>query len=721
MTSWIALAVGGILAAAGIATDSSVVREPSRCASMPGAPDQVLTPSRALYCMDFVPMSAPSGGGAVELRRVSTSPFTVSVDADGHELYDLVTSLAELPDPHALGPYSAYVAWATTATLDRERKLGQVRNGRTDLGIVGYDRYVVTITAERSAQVTTRTGRVILSATSPGWQLQAHDDIAYWGSSIAPHDHGHMDAMGWRAPLMDPRAPIMAPGIAGLVPDVAPWNPHPVADTARVPPPSPRQVISLLDGDSLHLTAGLIRRTLAGRTMIMYGFNGQSPGPLIRVTRGSTIIVNFTNELDQPTTIHWHGVRLDNRFDGTPHVTQELVPRGGRFRYVVHFPDAGVFWYHPHQREDEQQNLGLYGNVYVVPAGAGGLGAANREQFLTLSDLLLDSAGAPVPYGADSATHALMGRLGNLLLVNGTRGYTLRVARGEVVRFILTNTSNSRVFNVSFPGTRMKVVGGDIGPLEREVWVPSVVLAPAERYLVEVRFGSPGRVPFVNHVQAIDHYGGRFFDDVDTLGVVAVASTPAVPDLARGFATLRVNADVTREIESYRSRFPGPPDHTLVLTNALAPALPFAIAQALRVETSYANPVEWSATMPVMDWVPTSRDVRWILRDAATGRENMDIGWRFRQGDMVHLRLVNDRQALHAMQHPIHLHGQRFLVLAVNGDPMQDLSWKDTVLVPAGATVDLLVEMTNPGRWMLHCHIAEHLESGMHTVIDVAP
>jgi FtsP/CotA-like multicopper oxidase with cupredoxin domain len=314
-----------------------------------------------------------------------------------------------------------------------------------------------------------------------------------------------------------------------------------------------------------------------------------------------------------------------------------------------------------------------------------------------------------------------MGRFGNVLLVNGARGYSLRVARGEVVRFFLTNTSNTRVFNVSFPGARMKLVGGDIGLLEREAWVSSVVLAPAERYVVEARFDSTGRIPFVNHVQAIDHYRGRFLDDADTLGVVTVAQAVAAPDLARSFAALRGNAEVTRDIERYRSRFTAPPDHTLLLTSEIGKTVPFELMQALRLESSYVNPIEWSGTMPMMDWLPTSRDVRWILRDPATGRENMDIGWRFRVGDVVRLRLVNDRQTLHPMQHPIHVHGQRFLVLAVNGDPMRDLSWKDTALVPAGATVDLLVEMKNPGQWMLHCHIAEHLESGMHTVIDVAP
>ncbi|HEX5076393.1 MAG TPA: multicopper oxidase domain-containing protein, partial [Gemmatimonadaceae bacterium] len=109
----------------------------------------------------------------------------------------------------------------------------------------------------------------------------------------------------------------------------------------------------------------------------------------------------------------------------------------------------------------------------------------------------------------------------------------------------------------------------------------------------------------------------------------------------------------------------------------------------------------------------TGDQVRWILRDPATGKENMDIDWSFRRGDVVKVRLVNERRSFHGMQHPIHIHGQRFLVLAVNDVPNTNLVWKDTVLLPAGATADILLDLSNPGRWMLHCHIAEHLSAHM--------
>ena len=125
--------------------------------------------------------------------------------------------------------------------------------------------------------------------------------------------------------------------------------------------------------------------------------------------------------------------------------------------------------------------------------------------------------------------------------------------------------------------------------------------------------------------------------------------------------------------------------------------------------------------MPMMNWLTTGSEVRWILRDPTTGKENMDIDWHFRQGDVVKLRLFNDPSSSHAMQHPIHLHGQRFLVLSRDGVANTNLVWKDTAIIPAGETVDLLVDMSNPGRWMLHCHVAEHLSAGMMSMFTVSP
>ena len=129
--------------------------------------------------------------------------------------------------------------------------------------------------------------------------------------------------------------------------------------------------------------------------------------------------------------------------------------------------------------------------------------------------------------------------------------------------------------------------------------------------------------------------------------------------------------------------------------------------------------MEWNDGMPMMNMVSTSDQIRWVMRDPATGKANMDIDWRFRRGDVVKLRITNDPSSPHAMQHPIHLHGQRFLVLTRDGVPSENLVWKDTAIIPAGETVELLADMSNPGRWMIHCHIAEHLTAGMMAAFTV--
>ena len=541
-------------------------------------------------------------------------------------------------------------------------------------------------------------------------------------------------ARGWTRPAMHPSVAMM-PGVGRLSPPVEPFLPsvdEAPASAATLPAARPQEIVRLADGGTLDLEAGLVRRTIHGRTFTMYGFNGQYPGPLVQVPQGATITVNVTNRLRLPTAVHWHGIRLDNRFDGVPGLTQDPIAPGETFRYRIHFPDAGLYWYHPHHREDVQQDLGLYGSLRVDAADPDWFGPANREQMLMLDDLLVGGAGVTggggggggdlhlVPFGRERATHALMGRFGNLLLVNGEPEYRLAVDRGEVVRFFLTNVSNTRTFNLSFDGAPIKLVASDIGRFERQTWVESVVIAPAERYVVEVRFDQPGEARLVNRVRAIDHVYGNFFPDDAVLGAVTVSDTPAAPNHGASFRELRPHPDVAADIDRYRDAFDRPPDHRLLLTLEVD-GLPDPLEPLLNVDRSYFNPVEWSGTMPRMNWVSTADRVRWILRDLDTGLENGAIDWRFRRGDVVKIRLRNDRSAVHAMQHPVHIHGQRFLVLSRDGVPNDNLVWKDTTLVPAGSTADLLLELSNPGRWMLHCHIAEHLEAGMKMVFDVAP
>jgi suppressor of ftsI len=665
--------------------------------------------------MELVPAPDLAGvSGRVELGYLP-GPFTIAVGPGGEPRYRPVISVAGLPPPDSLGHYRAYVAWVAPPSMYPIEKLGEVRNGRVTLPTIDLEKFVVLVTAEPGGRVKVPSSRLVLRGQSPSTRLFPPDllqfSIGSMGQGAGGESHGQhtmtadSGAVQWTTVPMSPRL-TMLPSEMALRPDVAPYLPPTTASPAR-----PSEIVRLEDGDTLRLEAGLVRRTLLGRSYTMYAFNGQYPGPLIEAKRGSEVTVAFINRLPQPTTVHWHGIRLANRDDGTPDLTQPAVPPGGEFTYRLRFPDSGIYWYHPHVREDVQQELGLYGNILVRPAVGEDYGPANRDEVLMLDDLLIGDAGL-VPLGKESPTHALMGRFGNTLLVNGEPRYRLTVKRGEVVRFFLTNAANTRTFNLSFSGARMKVVASDAGTYEREAWVESVVIAPAERYVVHVRFDRPGTVALVNRVRGLDHLYGRFFPETDTLGVVHVAGGPVGRDLGSGFGALRRDAVRTAEMERYRRAAETAPRKTLILTLETR-GLPPVTRRLMQLDSIYFAPVEWSGTMPMMNWAATGKQVRWILRDPATGRENMDIDWHFRRGEPVRIHLVNQRQAFHAMQHPIHLHGQRFLVLAVNGVRNENLVWKDTVLVPAGAAVDILLDPSNPGRWMLHCHIAEHLSAGM--------
>jgi FtsP/CotA-like multicopper oxidase with cupredoxin domain len=248
--------------------------------------------------------------------------------------------------------------------------------------------------------------------------------------------------------------------------------------------------------------------------------------------------------------------------------------------------------------------------------------------------------------------------------------------------------------------------------------VPSIVMGPAERYVVEVRFDTPGTYPLVNMVQAINHFRGEFQAEVDTLGTITVDSEPSRPDLGAAFARLRTNAAVSKDIERYRPSFNKAPDKRLTLT-VRTTGLPLATVQFMTIDTAYYAPVEWVDGMPDMNWLSTSSQVTWVLRDDATGKENAAIDWHVKRGAVVKLRIFNDPRSFHPMQHPIHLHGQRMLVVARDGVPTTNLVWKDTAIIPVGSTVDLLIDASNPGAWMLHCHIAEHLGAGMMAVMHV--
>lgn len=695
------------------------IRPPSERPSRAGTrPDR---PASDLLCIDlFSTANGRDASGVIELTR-PWSPFGVTVTPQGHHRQQLKAWISGLPELSTLGPYRAYIAWATPLELDPVIKLGVVSDGENELGEVAFNKFMVLITAEPSLEVDQRSGPLILRGRSPSSRMEAHDLMALAPAAEAGVVTTSLTENVWDLPPMYERVPML-PGVMATRPRSSPLLP---TDTADIPRALPSEVVELPDGGTLDLFAGFVRREIQGRELTMLAFNNQHPGPLIKVEKDATIFVNFTNETSLPTAVHWHGVRLENRYDGVPGLTQEAVEPGQTFRYQIYFKDAGIYWYHPHHREDVQQELGLAGNILVTPISTDYYSPVNREEVVMLDDFVLTQDGT-VPFGLESSNYMLMGRFGNLFITNGEPEYSLETNAGEVVRFHFTNASNTRTFNISFrPRTEpdanvvpIKVVGSDVGKLEHEVIVESIVLAPAERYVVEVFFDKAGSYELTNHVQGINHRMGVFLEEISILGTITVSESQTAVDHHQAFETLRTNLDVIADIDRYRSHFDRPVDHELVLTLEVD-SLPPAIEQSMLYDWVYFNPVEWTGTMPVMNWSTTGAEVEWILRDAVTGDENTEVNWSFQVGDVVKIRIHNDRGAFHSMQHPLHIHGQRFLILEQNGVANNNLVWKDTVLLPAGSSTDILLELSNPGRWMVHCHIAEHLESGMKFVIDV--
>jgi FtsP/CotA-like multicopper oxidase with cupredoxin domain len=472
------------------------------------------------------------------------------------------------------------------------------------------------------------------------------------------------------------------------------------ADTAGLPDAGIRQTVELEDGDTFDLRATPVAKRLGTNVVRMLAYNGSIPGPTLRVKQGSEAMVNFTNETEVETTVHWHGLRLENRNDGVPahHQggTQAAVPTGGTHTYKLRFPDPGVYWYHPHIREDYTQELGLYGNIVVESSDPGYWTPANRELVLVLDDVLM-KGGKIAPFSQSTSNRTAMGRYGDVMLVNGRTSYAMEAKRGEVVRFYLTNTANVRPFNFRIPGARMKLVGGDGGRVERERFVDEQMITPSERAVVDVLFEEAGRFP-LEHANPERTY---------TLGSVTVSEEPIERSFADAFATLRTDPELTARRAQLGGELERQPDKTLALV-AVMPGMKHGAHGAHDVEE-----IEWEDNMQLHNRMTTPANMHWKLVDRATGAENHAIDWSFKLGDRVKLRIENDPHSDHPMQHPFHIHGERFLVLSRDGVPNDNLLWKDTVLIKTGEAVELFVEMSNPGRWMAHCHIAEHLEGGM--------
>jgi len=402
-----------------------------------------------------------------------------------------------------------------------------------------------------------------------------------------------------------------------------------------------------------------------GRTLQVWAYNGQVPGPTLRVRLGETLRVNFTNRLPQETTIHWHGVRVPNAMDGVPHATQPPVQPGDTFVYEFTPKDAGTFWFHPHVRSSEQVERGLYGVLIVEDADPP---PYTKDVVWVIDDWLLDENGQIRPQFNTRHDLAHDGRWGNVITVNARTNEVLRVRPGERVRLRLLNSSNGRVVLPDFAGLDAQLVASDGMYLREPRSAAGHELAPGNRADLDISFTQSVSGP----IGVFDRfYPQRPNHLADVVVEGEPIETPAFPSPARA------------HVPVWASALDVPEEHAFKL-NARSGG-PFGI--------------EWTI------------DDRAFEGHAAEHRAGLTLA----RGRFYRLRFINESARLH----PIHLHGVFFRLLARNGARVDEPFFRDTVLIHGRESIDVGVVPSDAGSWMMHCHILEHAEAGMMTMIDV--
>lgn len=421
-----------------------------------------------------------------------------------------------------------------------------------------------------------------------------------------------------------------------------------------------------------HITAAPATTTiLPGRPLAAWAYNGQVPGPTLRIKLGETVRVHFHNQLPEPSTIHWHGVRLPNAMDGVPGVTQAPVPSGGSFIYEFTPKDAGTFWFHPHLRSSEQVERGLFGVLVVEDKQPTSF---SRELVWVVDDWLLQPDGSLVERFVTPQELAHDGRWGNVITMNGTPEPSVPVRPGERLRIRMLNVANARVFDPRFIGVTPAVIAMDGMPTTEPVAMDRIDLAPGNRvdFAVVVPTTAAGRT-----IDVVDGFSRAR----TVLARLVVEGTPvATPEgtVARG------------RVPDWAAAAGIPPD--LVLHLNARRGGPFGL--------------EWTISDTVM---------RHGTDEGMTERLNHEE-YSLPLGGFAKIRFVNESSRLH----PMHMHGVFFKVLARNGVVVDEPRWRDTLLMRARETLEIGLVPLDEGDWMLHCHILEHAESGMMTLVKVA-
>lgn len=393
----------------------------------------------------------------------------------------------------------------------------------------------------------------------------------------------------------------------------------------------------------------------------VWAYNGTVPGPVIRIKLGETMKVKLTNQLAQPTTVHWHGVRVPNAMDGVPGVTQAPIEAGGSFTYEFTPKDPGTFWFHPHQNSPEQIERGLHGVLVVEDPKEP---QYSQDLVWVMDDWLLEK-GAKI-HSEFVTRHDLAhdGRWGNLLTVNGRFQPSIPVKAGERIRIRLVNVANGRVFLPSFGKLSPKVIAVDGMLAEAPFPLQSFYLAPGNRLDLDMVIPKDAQ--------------GQSLAVTDTFG-----RSP------RAIAFLDVEAKTAVKTPVFVSPKAG---HFPTWSQALS--APITHEFLLNAERGGPYGITWTI-------------------DGKAGHENLAAVLPY--GKFSRLRFANQSGRLH----PMHLHGQFFRLLAVDGQPAQENFWRDTILVGPKQSVDIGLVPMDKGLWANHCHILEHAESGMMSTIKV--
>ncbi|HEY7610741.1 MAG TPA: multicopper oxidase family protein [Alphaproteobacteria bacterium] len=423
----------------------------------------------------------------------------------------------------------------------------------------------------------------------------------------------------------------------------------------------------------------------------IWGFEGHVPGPILRVRQGQRLDAMLVNRLAQPTTIHWHGVRVPNDMDGVPDLTQDAVKPGEVFPYSFVCADAGTYWYHPHGNSAEQLGRGLSGMLIVEEESPP---QADREIAWVLSDWKLKDDGGIDPDFANVQERSHEGRLGNVITVNGAPGGEVKLRRNERVRLRLLAVANARVFELGFDAEGKPhdpwLVALDGQPLApRRLGKERLVLGPGMRAdLLLDAAATPGERPPLLYYPPGDDPVALLRLAVGDEAPLRAAPLPAPAPLA---ANPIPAPDLARAER-----------HALVFAGG---AQPGEHRPGQMQNESGPTHGTWTVNGKSMEHGPAGGEHRRIPPLLTLKR-----------GASVVFDLKNDT----VFDHPIHLHGHTFRILSRNGKALTAPPLTDTILMSQQESAEIAFVADNPGDWMLHCHILEHQEAGMGAVFRVA-